>query len=219
MLILPGTIHLEDWVTKTDLDDNVLIGVSETSYSNDWLALDWLVHIDRFSSKRKIGSHHLLLLDEYGSHCTKQFLEFCNEKNIIPFCLPPHSTHLLQPLDVVVFQPLKHYHAEAIEEATRTGCSDFNKIEFLAAIESIREKAFKRSTIISAFKKTGLIPYNPNIVLSTLREYSPEQPSYPAYPSSREAILQPSTPPSNNPELFLSTPQTIRSLKRHADFL
>jgi len=221
MLILPGTIHLEDWVTKTNLDDNILIGLSETGYSNDRLALDWLKHFDKFTSKRQIGSHRLLLLDGYGSHCTKQFLDFCDKKNIIPFCLPSHTTHLLQPLDVVVFQPLKHYHAEAIEQATRTGCSDFNKIEFLAAIGSIREKAFKRSTIISAFKKTGLIPYNPCIVLSKLRERSPEPATYSLQSQSTQLSSRPSTPPSRHPELepCLSTPQTVRSLKRHADFL
>ncbi len=27
---------------------------------------------------------------------------------------PPHATHLMQPLDVVVFEPHKHYHSEAV---------------------------------------------------------------------------------------------------------
>ena len=80
---------------------------------------------------------------------------------IIPFCLPPHTT---QPLDVVVFQPYKHFHAEAIDAATRTGCSDFNKLEFLTALSSIREQTFKKTTVLSAFRQTGLIPFNPEIV-------------------------------------------------------
>ena len=121
--------------------------------------------------------------------------------------MPPHTTHLIQPLDVVVFQPLKHYHAEAIDKATRTGCSDFNKLEFLSAITSIREQAFKESTIISSFRRTSLIPYNPDIVLSRL----PESVYVPSYDP-------PVTPPSIYTENF-STPKTIRSLARHALFL
>jgi hypothetical protein len=74
------------------------------------------------------------------------------------FFLIPHTTHHLQPLDVVVFQPYKHYYAEAIDEATRLGCSNFNETEFLTSISSIRAKTFKKSTILSAFEKTGLIP-------------------------------------------------------------
>ena len=177
MLILPGALHLEDWYTNTNLDDDYLLAVSETGYSNDLLSLEWLQHFDKFSARRQIGVYRLLLLDGHGSHCTKEFIDYCDEKKIIPFCLPPHSTHLLQPLDVVVFQPLKHYHTEAIELATRTGCSDFNKIEFLSAISSIRQQAFKRTTILSSFRKTGLIPFNPDVVLSQLREYSSERQS------------------------------------------
>ena len=169
MLILPGALHLNDSYTKTQLDGDILFSVSETGYSNNRLSLHWLHHFHKFSSQRQVGAYRLLLLDGYGSHCTKEFIDYCDENKIIPFCLPPHSTHLLQPLDVVVFQPLKQFHAEAVDQATRTGCSDFNKIEFLAAIDSIRvQAAFKHSTILSAFRKYGLIPYSPSIVLSKL---------------------------------------------------
>jgi len=208
MLILPGTLHLQDWTTKTNLDDNVLLAVSDTGYSNDRLALEWISHFDRFSAPRSTGAHRLLLLDGHGSHCTREFISYCDEKKIIPFCLPPHTTHLLQPLDVVVFQPLKHYHAEAIDHATRTGCSDFNKIEFLAAITSIRAQAFKKSTIVSAFRKTGLIPYNPQLILSQLPIYTPPSPSY----------NPPTTPPPIIPEVT-TTPHTVHSLQQHAAYL
>ena len=207
MVILPGVLHQEDWVTKTNLDDDVLRAVSEKGYSNDELALEWLSHFERFSARRQVGTCPLLLLDGHGSHCTREFITFCDEKQIIPFCLPSHTTHLLQPLDVVVFQPLKHFHAEAVDQATRTGCSDFNKVEFLSALTSIRLQAFKQTTILSAFRKTGLLPYNPDRVLSLLHEHS-------SPPQQR----QPTTPPPA-PPLCLTTPVTLRSLKRHAEYL
>ncbi|KAF8251780.1 DDE-domain-containing protein, partial [Wilcoxina mikolae CBS 423.85] len=147
----------------------------------------------------------LLLLDGYGSHCTKEFLDFCDDHYIIPFCLPPHTTHLLQPLDVVCFQPYKYFHAEAVDAATRTGCSDFDKLEFLTALTSIRQQIFKLTTVLSAFHQTGLIPFNPDIVLSKLR---------PATPSP------PSTPPRTTGSTSTEIPTillTIRSLKRQAD--
>jgi hypothetical protein len=106
---------------------------------------------------------------------------------------------------VVVFQPYKHYHAEAVNNATRTGCSDFNKLEFLAAITSIRRQAFKPSTILSTFRKTGLIPYNPEIVLKRLQGHN-----------STERERLPSPSPSASQQPLITTPYTIRSLKRHA---
>jgi len=88
----------------------------------------------------------------------------------VVFCLPPHSSHLLQPLDVVVFHPFRHYHAEAVEAATRMGSGDFDKVKFLDKIHSICQQKFKPSTIQAAFRATGLIPFNPSIVISKLRE-------------------------------------------------
>jgi hypothetical protein len=54
------------------------------------------------------------------------------------FVLPLYISHILQPLDVVVFQSFKHFYAKAVDNATHTDCSDFNKLEFLAAINGIR---------------------------------------------------------------------------------
>ena len=34
---------------------------------------------------------------------------------MLVLCLPPHSTHLLQPLDVGLFGPLQHAYPEEID--------------------------------------------------------------------------------------------------------
>ena len=94
-------------------------------------------------------------------------------EGIIPFILPPHITHFLQPLDVGCFQPNKHYHREAVNEATRMGNRDYNRMDFFADIERIRRQTFKELTIKSSFKKTGIWPFNPEIVLQKLKEFKP----------------------------------------------
>ena len=93
-----------------------------------------------------------ILRDGCGSHCTKEFLDFA-----ITTSFHPHTTHLVQPLDLACFQPYNHFHAEAVGVARRTGCLDFNKLEFFAALSAVREQTFKRTTILSAFRQTGLI--------------------------------------------------------------
>ena len=109
----------------------------------------------------------------FGLHTTKQFMDYCDQHKILVPCLPPHSSHLLQPLDVIVFQPFKYYHAEAVEATTRMGCGDFGKVEFHDKIDSIHQQTSKPSTIQSAFRATGLIPFNPSIVISKLKEVVP----------------------------------------------
>ena len=138
LLIVQGINHLQQWYTNTTLPDDYLIGTSPSGYSNDTLSINWLKHFDNWSAKRQRDVYRLLIFDGYGLHLTKEFVDYCDERKIISFSLPSHISHNLQPCDVVMFQPFKHYHKQAVEAATRTGCTDFNKVEFLNAIDSIR---------------------------------------------------------------------------------
>lgn len=133
-----------------DVNDSYLFGLSDIGYSNDELAAQWIKHFNRFIAPRQQGVYRLLLFDGHESHTTYEFLSFCDMKKIIPFSLPPHTTHFLQPLDVTLFGPFKHWHGREIDEATRTGCTDFNRIEFLNSLARIRRKTFKEQTILKS---------------------------------------------------------------------
>jgi hypothetical protein len=121
-----------------------------------------------------------LVSDGFESHNDFEFIQYCWDERIIPFHLPPHTTHLLQPLDVVCFQPLKHYHSETIDQAVRSGDTQFIRAEFLAAFDRIRAQTFKPDTIRSAFRKTGLFSYNPDEVMHTLYEEEEEEEALPS---------------------------------------
>jgi DDE superfamily endonuclease/Tc5 transposase DNA-binding domain len=205
MLILPGKTHLERFYT--DLGDNVLVGLSDTGYTNDELSYQYIIHFDRQSKKTQRGAHRILLCDGCGSHITREILEFCEQRLIHMFVLPPHTSHILQPLDVVLFQPLKHFHAKAVDNATRTGCSDFNKLEFLAAIHGIRQQTFKKNSILSSFRECGIVPYNPQIAIDKVQEYL-----------SPPDLTRPSTP-LNALLKAPMTPWTDQALERSADVL
>lgn len=99
-----------------------------------------------------------LVYDNYGSYCFFDFLQFAKEHRIVVFGLPPHTSYFLQPLDVMLFQPYKHYHRKRVLEATRTGCTDFSIIEFMAVIRSIRADTFTDYNIKAGFKKAGIWP-------------------------------------------------------------
>jgi len=199
LIVLSGQLHLEGWINN-ELDGDTLMAISDSGYTNDEISLAWLKHFDKFSAKRQTGAWRLLLLDNYGSHATKELLDYSDEHKILLYFLPPHATHFLQPLDVVVFQPYKHWHAEAVDAATRTGCTNFNKVEFLAALQSIRLQTLKQSTILSAWKQTGLIPWNPDVVVDQIRA---------------QAATQPRTPsPLKTPPLgIVETPSTSAALR------
>ena len=67
---------------------------------------------------------------------TLPFHNLAIENKIILFRLPLYTTHIIQPLDVGVFQPFKYYHTDAIDKTVWLGYEKFCKLEFLAAFQS-----------------------------------------------------------------------------------
>ena len=74
-----------------------------------------------------------MILDGYGSHLTPKFDEICERNNIIPICMPAHSSHLLQPLDIGCFAVLKRAYSQMVEIKMRLGINHIDKLDFLEA--------------------------------------------------------------------------------------
>jgi hypothetical protein len=209
-VILPGVQIFESWVDN-NLDGDTLLAVSATGYTDDLIGLRWLHHFDQLTKKRQKGLHRLLLMDGHGSHVTYEFIDYCDQNQIIPFCLPPHSTHLLQPLDLVVFSPYKHWHKEAVDAATRSGCTKFTKVEFLAALQGIRNSTFKSNTIKSAWRAAGIHPWNPKDVIDQIRPSTPTATEIDFDDIGHHHTTSSPIPPT--------TPRTVRSLRKVGRFL
>jgi hypothetical protein len=173
-IILSGKCILKGWFDTIEFISH--IGISETGYINDTLAYQWIQHFHHSTKHRIKGTHRLLLCDGYGSHMTREFVKFCEDNHIIYFFLISHTSHILQPLDVGVFQAYKHWHSEAIAEASQLGIGKFTKNEFLYVLKTIRQKTFKPQTIYHGFARTGIFPYNPRIVIENLEEFQLETP-------------------------------------------
>lgn len=118
------------------------------------------------------GEYCLLVLDDHGSHLTPRFDEICSHNNIIPICMPSHSSHLLQPLDVGCASPLKWAYGRFVENKMRLGFNHIDKFDFLEAYPYACTDIFKLETIHNDFMATGLIPFNPERVLLQLKAAS-----------------------------------------------
>src|SRR2546423_9710957 len=151
---------------------------------DETLGLEWLKRcFEPFSRPSRADAYRLLLLDGHNSHVTADFIQFAIEKKIVLLCFPPHTTHLLQPLDVGVFSPYQHNYGRAVDNAVRGGLTGINKAIFLQLLKTAREETMKPRTIRSAFKSTGLIPFNPQRVLGALPNSTLAPPSTPSVPN------------------------------------
>jgi hypothetical protein len=113
----------------------------------------------------------MLIFDGYSSHVTQNFIEYCWKYGIRPFQLIPYSTHLTQSLDAVAFQKSKHEFKKLIREEVFYGATEISKVDFFAIFNKFSSKSFTSAICKASFKKTGLIPFNPNIVLSKMKRF------------------------------------------------
>ena len=90
------------------------IGVSSNGWTTNELGIAWLQHFIQHTEGRTVGSYRLLIVDGHESHRSLAFQDLCEENKIITLCMPPHTSHILQPLDVGCFAPLKQAYKKEI---------------------------------------------------------------------------------------------------------
>src|SRR5438309_12035329 len=105
--------------------------------------LDWLERVFDPHTRLKVsGQYRLLICDSHDSHITGGFIAYYMDYDIVLLILPPHSSHLTQPLDVLGFGPLKKCIATEITPLIQTGVSHIQKVEWLITYVQVRERAF-----------------------------------------------------------------------------
>lgn len=114
----------------------------------------------------------IFFMDGHSSHISLHLSKFCAEKGIQLIALYPNATHLLQPLDVAVFHPLKvSWKKKVTEWRMANEGRQIEKKNFPEVLKKALDE-LPPSTIISGFKKCGLVPWDPSQVqvpLSTIR--------------------------------------------------
>ncbi|KAJ6258110.1 hypothetical protein Dda_7025 [Drechslerella dactyloides] len=87
---------------------------------------------------------------------------------IVTICMPPHSSHILQPLDIGCFGPLKQAYSKEVESLMRAHVNHISKLEFLSGFHKAFTAAMTPKNIRSSFAGAGIVPYDPERVLSKL---------------------------------------------------
>ena len=82
--------------------------------------------------------------------------------------MPLHLSHILQPLDVVYFSPLKRDYSYRVRDLAQKHVFYINKEGFLPAFKDAFFSVFMTDNCKAAFKALGLIPMDPDRVLNRL---------------------------------------------------
>lgn len=209
-VIFAGTYHLSAWYTDDNIPHDWAISLSENGWTNNELGVAWLHHFEKHTKDRTIGNYRLLILDGHESHESLEFRQLCEKYKIITLCMPAHSSHLLQPLDVGCFAPLKKAYGRQVEDLMRNHINHITKLEFLPAFKAAYRDSITKNNIYASFRGAGLVPFNPDTVLLKL-DVKLRTPTPPA----TEVAQWESKTPSNAAELGSQIALVRERIQRH----
>lgn len=140
---------------EEDMPPGSVVYMSKKSaYINTELFLRWLK--EHFLPRKSPGKC-LLILDGHTSHTNSlDVLTFAEENDIILLCLPPHTTHYLQPLDRAVFKSLKTaYYQSCYSFIKAKKDRRLTRLNFGKILNEAWGKAASVHNAVSAFRSTG----------------------------------------------------------------
>ncbi|XP_042578769.1 tigger transposable element-derived protein 6-like [Cyprinus carpio] len=153
-IIYPGCLPSNAY--RLDGPPNALYVIQEKGYMDSELFLKWLHHFIRYAPEER---PLILIMDQHETHVSKEVIMFCREKNIEILCLPAHTTHILQPLDIAVFNPLKTaFSTMASRMGLVRGDIVVGKKQFSALLKHVYPTAVTAQNIKAGFRKAGIFP-------------------------------------------------------------
>ena len=146
----------------------------------------------------------MLVMDGHGSHIDIEFMWICKQNNVQLVFLPPHTPHVLQPLDLGVFSPLKtRYRRNIADLSTLDDSAPVKKQRFVSCYNLARKEALTPKVTKSGWKAAGIVPWNPSKGL-----YSSQV---------KQPIPRPTTPPNQDitpTQYAINTPKSSQQIDR-----
>lgn len=213
-LCVAGRFHLAAWYSGGHVPSNWVVKTTPNGWTDHDTGLEWLQHFNRCTKTRQKGLFRMLVLDGHESHINAEFDEYCKANNIIPLCLPAHSSHLTQPLDVGVFSPLKKAYGAEISFLARANITHITKDDFFPAFKLAYQAVFTEQNVKGGFRGSGLVPLDPEAVISKL-DIRLRTPSPPETPNQLPRLWTSQTPRTATEAIEQSTLIKNRIVRHH----
>jgi DDE superfamily endonuclease len=207
-IIFKGQNLMTSWLPRT-LPKGWRFAANASGWTNNFHGMEWIKHFHSATWKQlqSPDDYRLLLCDGHDSHISADLVSFCIHNRIDLILLPPHSSHLLQPLDVGVFAPLKRAISIQISRFIRSGIARIQKVEWLERFIEAREHGITKENIISGWRGAGLFPENMHRILIQLTDY--EESAVPDTPLQPHTTQTSFFPNSSRPD-----PSTLHSINQ-----
>ena len=211
---LPADIKKEDYpMFQFDFQTNGWIdcGIFE-KYCKETLIPEFKRRRAELEKQGIMNARGLLYVDGHASRNNKDLMKEFEEAGIDVQCLVAHTSHICQPLDLVVYSVFKKFFRDLLVIHSHMSASEVRRVILKAADEAFDKTLKPRCYIVKSFDRSGLyvkgkgvdesrILQNPNVTVSPP---TPTTPPLPA-PATRKG------PPSLS-GLTLTSAETIDTL-------
>lgn len=196
---------------KVELQDGAPPGTVFACNESGWMNIEtftkWFEHFLKHS-KPSVEDPLLLIIDGHASHTKNiDIIDMARKNHVHILCLPPHCTHKMQPIDIGFMGPLERYYDTGLERWLYNHPGRVVTVFQLSAI--FGEAYLKAATplnAINAFKKCGIVPYNPDIF--TDLDFAPSLVTEQDFENSQKQDKEQVNSQSNCSTNLTSTPST-----------
>ena len=143
--------------------EGALYGRQDSVFMDSELFLRWFQKLFVVHARPTAEHPVLLLVDGHSSHCSVEVIEAARENHVVLMALPPHTTHLCQPLDVAVYKSFKTHLSRLVKLGQSLRGNLWIPKSNIARIVTLPfEESMSMSNIKAGFAKCGIHPFNPN---------------------------------------------------------
>src|ERR1700710_1046704 len=112
--IFKGKNVLQTWIPDQVLN-SWFFSANTKGWTSNLHGLEWLKRVfEPLTCTKANSQYRLLVCDGHDSYISGSFIAHCLQNRILLMILPPHTSHLLQPLDVAIFGPLQKANSKPL---------------------------------------------------------------------------------------------------------
>lgn len=197
------------WI-RTDYPEDWSYQMTKSGWMTGEAFFNYIAHdFLQWVHNQKIPMPIIVFIDGHSSHMTLSLSEFCSNNKIILVCLYLNATHVLQPMDVGFFKPLKQNWRNCRDEWNMANQNQVFKRENLAPLlkTTIKKTLENPNTIQNAFRTCGnLFYYLPKFILYKLLIFFKKKTGL--YPFDVNAVNYNKLLPQNILQPEMDTPST-----------
>lgn len=161
LIIFKGKNVMESWIQK-EISNQTSFAATKRGWMESEVFRNWFekCFLQQIPDERPI----LIIYDGHSTHINYKLIKSASDNNVTILKLPPHTSHILQPLDVAVFRGLKsEWDKDLVKWQRANPRRKIPKQEFVNLLTKIYEN-MNVENITHGFNATGIYPVDRKVI-------------------------------------------------------